>query len=387
MHPSRSIITRALGSDPDMYADHFSIEVANGDRVIICSDGLSSMVPDSEIESVAVSSATPQQAADNLVSAALTAGGADNVTVIVVDILNDGVAAAARKHSVGFALRVVVAMVVVAVVILGGIFAFAKNEWYLGVDGDTVGIYQGIDGELLGISLSNLVQTTAVEVSDLPANVATQLENGGLRVDSEEEALSTVESYRSQIDAEKTKAAEKAAEVTAEGNPTGEAAPEGGAQTDESGADSGTDSASGDSATSTDASGTTGVTTQTNEVSDRGQRKRIRGGNAKEHGLLIFLPGSRAVVLLLRLIVTTMLLSRWAALAPYPYRALCGVCRGPRCRAYPCTRRRPRDLARGLPALRQDHGSASVQIALTAWAAANAAKGPTGTASVPGEQH
>ena len=127
-----------------------------------------------------------------------------------------------------------------------------------------MGIYQGIDGELLGISLSNLVQTTAVEVSDLPANVATQLENGGLRVDSEEEALSTVESYRSQIDAEKTKAAEKAAEVTAEGNPTGEAAPEGGAQTDESGADSGTDSASGDSATSTDATGTTGDTTQTN---------------------------------------------------------------------------------------------------------------------------
>ena len=264
VHPSRSIITRALGSDPDMYADHFSIEVANGDRVIICSDGLSSMIPDSEIESLAVSSATPQQAADNLVSAALTAGGADNVTVIVVDILNDGVAAAARKHSVGFALRVVVAMVLVAVVVFGGIFAFAKNEWYLGVDGDTVGIYQGIDGEILGVSLSDLVQTTAVEVNDLPTNVATQLENGGIHVNSEQEALSTVESYRSQIDAEKTKAAEKAAEVTAEGNPTGEAAPESGTQTGESGADSGTDSASGDTATSTDATGTTGDTTQTN---------------------------------------------------------------------------------------------------------------------------
>ena len=261
VHPSRSIITRALGSDPDMYADHFSIEVSNGDRVILCSDGLSSMVPDSEIESLAVSSATPQQAADNLVSAALTAGGADNITVIVVDVLNDGVAAAARKHSMGFALRVVVAMVLVAVVVFGGIFAFAKNEWYLGVDGDTVGIYQGIDGEVLGISLSNLVQTTAVEVSDLPANVATQLEHGGVRVDSEQEALSTVESYRTQIDAEKTKAAEKAAEVTAEGNPTGEAAPADGTQTTESGTDSGTDSANGDTATTAD---TTGDTTQTN---------------------------------------------------------------------------------------------------------------------------
>lgn len=257
VHPSRSIITRALGSDPDMYADHFSIEVSTGDRVILCSDGLSSMVPDSEIGSVAVSSATPQQAADNLVSTALTAGGADNVTVVVVDILNDGVAAAARKHSVGFALRVITAMVLLAVVVLGGFFLFAKSEWYLGVDGDTVGIYQGIDGEVLGFSLSSLVQTTAVEIDDLPANVGTQLQNGGIHVGSEQEALSTVESYRSQIDAEKTKAAEKAAEVAAEGNPTGEAAPEDGTQTGESG----TDSANGNASTDTS---TTGDTAQTN---------------------------------------------------------------------------------------------------------------------------
>ena len=47
---------------------------------------------------MAVSSATPQQAADNLVAAALTAGGADNVTVVVIDVLNDGLADAARKR-------------------------------------------------------------------------------------------------------------------------------------------------------------------------------------------------------------------------------------------------------------------------------------------------
>ena len=59
VHPSRSVITRALGSDPDMYADHFTLDVARGDRIILCSDGLSSMVPDSIIEELAVSSATP----------------------------------------------------------------------------------------------------------------------------------------------------------------------------------------------------------------------------------------------------------------------------------------------------------------------------------------
>ena len=85
VHPSRSIITRALGSDPDMYADHFTLDVSVGDRLIVCSDGLSSMVEDSEIEAIAVSSVTPQSAADNLTSAALSAGGHDNITVIVVD--------------------------------------------------------------------------------------------------------------------------------------------------------------------------------------------------------------------------------------------------------------------------------------------------------------
>ena len=215
------------------------------------------MVPDSEIESLAVSSATPQQAADNLVSAALTAGGADNVTVVVVDVLNDGVAAAAHRRSVGFALRMIAAIVLLAAIVLGGAILFAKNEWYLGVDGDTVGIYQGIDGDILGIPLSSLVQTTAVEVSDLPTNVAAQLAHGGIQVDSEQEALSTVESYRSQIDAGKTKAAEKAAEVTAEGNPTGEAVPEGGAQADETGAGS----ASGGGAAGANAAGDAAQTT------------------------------------------------------------------------------------------------------------------------------
>ena len=51
------------------------------------------MISDADIESVAVSAASAQQAADNLVASALTAGGSDNVTVIVVDVLNDGVAA------------------------------------------------------------------------------------------------------------------------------------------------------------------------------------------------------------------------------------------------------------------------------------------------------
>lgn len=212
VHPSRSVITRALGSDPDMYADHFSLEVNDEDRIIVCSDGLSSMITDADIEALSVSSVTPQQAADNLVSAALTAGGADNVTVIVVDILNDGVADTVRQHAIK-RFAVVIGLIVATFVVVGACFyAFIRSEWYLGVNGDTVGIYQGVTGSFMGIELSELVETTSVEVSDLPGSVQEQLV-GGIRVNSESQASETVKAYRQQITDEKTKAAETADEV------------------------------------------------------------------------------------------------------------------------------------------------------------------------------
>ena len=214
-HPSRSIITRALGSDPDMYADHFSLEVNNGDRIILCSDGLSSMISDSELEAVAVSSATPQQAADNLVAAALTAGGSDNVTVVVVDVLNDGLADAARRRLLHRAAGVsgVIAAVLAVVILVS--FAFIRGEWYLGVNNGTVAIYRGIQGDILGIPLNELVGTSAVSITDLPASVQDQLE-AGIRVQNEQAALDTINSYRDQIYEEQEKAAQIAQEISSE---------------------------------------------------------------------------------------------------------------------------------------------------------------------------
>ena len=227
-HPSRSIITRALGSDPDMYADHFSLEVNDGDRIILCSDGLSSMISDAEIESLAVSSATPQQAADNLVAAALTAGGADNVTVVVVDVLNDGIADAARSRLLHRAA--ILGGTVVAVVALSVLLALAlvRSEWYLGANGDTVGLYRGISGEFLGIPTYELVGTSSVELSDLPTSVQDQLAQG-IRVESEEAGRAVIDSYHDQINAEKDRAAEIAETASSEGD-AAQATPEGGDQ-------------------------------------------------------------------------------------------------------------------------------------------------------------
>ncbi len=217
-HPSRSIITRALGSDPDMYADHFSLEVSNGDRVILCSDGLSSMIADSEIEALAVSSATPQQAADNLVAAALTAGGLDNVTVVVVDVVDDGTAEKSRRRLTKRAIGVTATLVGVLLATVLVCLAFVRGEWYLSLNGDTVGIYQGINASVLGIPLGNLVETSAVAVADLPASVQDQLEQG-IRVANEQAGRDTLDAYRAQIDADKTAAASVADEAKSEGNP------------------------------------------------------------------------------------------------------------------------------------------------------------------------
>lgn len=212
VHPSRSIITRALGSDPDMYADHFTLNVSAGDRVILCSDGLSSMVPDKEIESLAVSTATPQSAADTLVSAALTAGGHDNVTVVVVDVVEDGIAEEhrrRRKHGIISWVCVLAAALVITGIVIGVV---VSNSWYVANNGGTVGIYRGTNDEVLGVSLGTLVETSSVEVKDLPEATQHQLDQG-ISVADEDDAKTTVERYRDQIDTEKTKAAQAAAEA------------------------------------------------------------------------------------------------------------------------------------------------------------------------------
>jgi len=91
-HPRRNIVTRALGSDPVLRADHWLLPATGGDRYLACSDGLFGEVPDDAIRAL-LSVGSPQQAADALVAAANDAGGHDNVTAVVVDIDSNGTGA------------------------------------------------------------------------------------------------------------------------------------------------------------------------------------------------------------------------------------------------------------------------------------------------------
>ena len=89
-HPNRSVITRALGTDPNMSADTYEVDAEPGDRLLLCSDGLTAMLEDGAIGEALAAYRDPAIAARMLVDAANDAGGHDNISVVVVDIEGDG---------------------------------------------------------------------------------------------------------------------------------------------------------------------------------------------------------------------------------------------------------------------------------------------------------
>jgi protein phosphatase len=88
-HPQRSVITRALGTDPDVDVDTMSVEAAPGDVFLLCSDGLTTMVGDDDILGILAAAPSLDDAARELVRAANTGGGEDNVTVVLFRVEGD----------------------------------------------------------------------------------------------------------------------------------------------------------------------------------------------------------------------------------------------------------------------------------------------------------
>jgi PPM family protein phosphatase len=89
-HPQRSVITRAVGTDPDVDVDGFTIEAEDGDVFLICSDGLTDMVEDEEIlELVHQNRDDLQKGVESLVAAANRGGGEDNITAVAFRIVSE----------------------------------------------------------------------------------------------------------------------------------------------------------------------------------------------------------------------------------------------------------------------------------------------------------
>ncbi|HLA66160.1 MAG TPA: PP2C family serine/threonine-protein phosphatase [Acidimicrobiia bacterium] len=87
VHPYRSVVTRAVGLETIVDVDTLSFDLAVGDRVLICSDGLTNMLDDPTIGGILSGGGDPKTTAEALVAAANTAGGVDNITVVVVDVM------------------------------------------------------------------------------------------------------------------------------------------------------------------------------------------------------------------------------------------------------------------------------------------------------------
>ncbi|MFO1536667.1 MAG: Stp1/IreP family PP2C-type Ser/Thr phosphatase [Actinomycetota bacterium] len=85
----RSMITRALGIDREVAVDVVTVDLRAGDRLLLCSDGLTTMLRDPAIRTILGDAPTPDAAATALVDAANAAGGVDNITVIVADVTED----------------------------------------------------------------------------------------------------------------------------------------------------------------------------------------------------------------------------------------------------------------------------------------------------------
>ena len=84
-HPDKNIITRALGAGRDVDVDFFDIRLTPGDILLLCSDGLSNMVPDEDIRQVIRTSETLEETGRRLVSMANDNGGRDNIAVVLVE--------------------------------------------------------------------------------------------------------------------------------------------------------------------------------------------------------------------------------------------------------------------------------------------------------------
>jgi protein phosphatase len=183
------------GVDVDLYP----VELHTGDRVLLCSDGLTSMIRPDEIASILRRERDPQAAANKLVDAANAAGGEDNITVVILDAAEgDAVPAVAEREVIGDAeapaprkerqrrlagtTRVVKVLLWVLPVILvialafGAVGWYARRTYYVTIDDRRVTVFKGVPGGLLGWD-PTLEERTSLRASDLTEAERSDLED------------------------------------------------------------------------------------------------------------------------------------------------------------------------------------------------------------------
>lgn len=259
VHPQRSIITRALGMEPQVEVDSWEIIPFTGDRILLCSDGLTNELSDERIASTLRQLADPQEAAHDLVRQARAAGGSDNITVVVVDVVDDdgrskkasaalaGATGAARPAPAPpptvqatmeqsspvaappapeppsaprpalapppppaprrrFTWRVAVFMMALVAVLGSAVWAvawYARGAYYVGLDSEQVAIFRGRPGGMLWFDPTLVERKQQPAGAELLPAQRTELEVGH-EVSSKAAADRYVNNLRQEVEARRT---------------------------------------------------------------------------------------------------------------------------------------------------------------------------------------
>lgn len=220
VHPQRSLLLRALGAS-EVEPAFQTIKGVPGDRLVLCSDGLSGPVSDAEIARTLQNAGSPQEAAEILVQQALDAGAPDNVTVLVADVVAEdpgeqrqfigGAAADARlaesdtavlravkeaeesepeaesettepqpkARKKGRVWRTILATFIVLALVAGGGVWWARTQYFIGVsEAGTISLYRGLPFEVAGYRMAWLDIDSDRPAADAVDSVESDLESG-----------------------------------------------------------------------------------------------------------------------------------------------------------------------------------------------------------------
>lgn len=229
-HPQRNIVTRALGIDDKVLVDTWELGPVEGDRYLLCSDGLFNEVDDDDILATLRDVDDPAEAASSLVRAAVEAGGRDNVTVVVVDVvavddtdddIPDDRVLSTHKAVPDRVLRLdpppetgpddphpdeilvdrspqkapfvtwrlgvfVAAVLLVLAILLASVVAYARSSYFVGTDDEQVVIFRGRPGGVLWFD-PTVEEPVVLSVSELdPEDLSAVID--GVEFDSLDDA-------------------------------------------------------------------------------------------------------------------------------------------------------------------------------------------------------
>jgi serine/threonine protein phosphatase PrpC len=252
VHPHRSILTRSVGVDPAVDVDQEELAVAPGDRLLLCTDGLTGMIRNDQIARILAEEPEPQGAVERLIREANDAGGVDNITAVVID-LEEGDSAtrsdppsrtsaaagrdpeppnatetggrrglgeqpsdlagwdslpavrrrgsSARASAPPWSKIAVWAGVALGIVVIGlvGLRIYVDGQWYVGVSDGRVAVFRGIPTAVVGFDLHQVVLETTIPATDAEALALYRDLDSGITADSREEADAIVDRIRRDV--------------------------------------------------------------------------------------------------------------------------------------------------------------------------------------------